>query len=359
MIPKYEQTMPPARQRRNVSQRRDEVAGVSEVLGVIMMLAMVVSIMGGVWVFLNPYISDFEDNTNWNAANGIADRLEDRIDVAADSPEGTGIRHKLGMRTSMLQGVSNLELWSISADLTSADIVNVHGYTGSTFTVSAVNSTATKAVIYDETGLNEFTIDTNSGLVTHNMQLTDWYVITILNDNEEPIHKTIKYTISGLRIITSLGNGEHEIYLVNNARIEHFADSAWEISKFPRVEFDQLATGGVRLSIILTNIAVNGSLGSANQLGIDIVSAGTITPFSGLCYNVRYSLINSVSAVITPQYDEQWLSEYALNRASGTLDSYIGLAPFERASGADGITVSSVGQPVYFDLTINEVVVER
>ena len=39
--------------------------------------------MGGVWVFLNPYISDFEDNTNWNAANGIADRLEDRINVAA------------------------------------------------------------------------------------------------------------------------------------------------------------------------------------------------------------------------------------------------------------------------------------
>ena len=75
-----------------------------------MMLAMVVSIMGGVWIFLNPYISDFEDNTNWNAANGIADRLEDRIDVASDSPNGTGVRHKIAMRTSILQGVgSNLQ----------------------------------------------------------------------------------------------------------------------------------------------------------------------------------------------------------------------------------------------------------
>ena len=105
MIPEHEHTMAPNKRLRNRLRSEPDVAAVSEVLGVIMMLAMVVSIMGGVWVFLNPYISDFEDNTNWNAANGIADRLEDRIDVAADSPEGTGIRHKLGMRTSMLQGV--------------------------------------------------------------------------------------------------------------------------------------------------------------------------------------------------------------------------------------------------------------
>ena len=62
--------------------------------------------------------------------------------------------------------------------------------------------------------------------------------------------------------------------------------------------------------------------------------------------------------MISPQYDDQWLSEYVLNRASGTLDSFVGLAPFERASGADGITISSLGESVYFDLSINKVVVE-
>ena len=358
MIPKHQSTMPPARRLPSQNLREDET-GVSEVLGVIMMLAMVVSIMGGVWVFLNPYISDFEDNTNWNAANGIADRLEDRVDVAADSPEGTGIRHKLGMRTSMLQGVSNLEIWKISADTTPFDIVDITGHTASSFTVESLNSTASKVSILDDSGIYQFNIDQNTGLVNHNLQLTDWYIITVFNDNDESIHKEIKYTISGLRVITSLGNGEHEIILVNNARIEHFADSAWEISKFPSVEFDQLATGGVRLSIILTNIEVNGNLGSANQLGIDIISAGSLNPFSGECFNIRFSLTNSVAPVITPQYDEQWLSEYTLNRASGTLDSYIGLAPYERASGADGITVTSNGQPIFFDVAINKVVVER
>ena len=117
MIPKYERVVPPSRRYISGPRRRENEEGVSEVLGVIMMLAMVVTIMGGVWVFLNPYISDFEDNTNWNAANGIADRLEDRIDVSADAPEGTGIRHSLQMRTTLLQGVTNLEHWTISADL--------------------------------------------------------------------------------------------------------------------------------------------------------------------------------------------------------------------------------------------------
>ena len=358
MIPNPQLTMPPARRLLSQNQREDET-GVSEVLGVIMMLAMVVSIMGGVWVFLNPYISDFEDNTNWNAANGIADRLEDRIDVAADSPEGTGIRHNLGMRTSMLQGVSNLEIWKISADTTSFENVDITDQTASSFTVDSVNSPASKVSIQDDSGINQFNIDQNTGLVNHNLQLTDWYIITVYNDNDEPIHKEVKYTISGLRIITSLGNGEHEIILVNNARIEHFADSAWEISKFPRVEFDQLATGGVRLSIVLTNIEVNGNLGSANQLGIDIISAGSLNPFTGECFNIRFSLTNSVAPVITPQYDEQWLSEYTLNRASGTLESFIGLVPYERASGADGITVTSNEQPIFFDVAINKVVVER
>ena len=68
--------------------RREEQA-VSEVLGVVMLLAMVITIMGGVWVFLNPYLSDFEDNTNWKSATGLADRIEDRVEVAGNAPEGT------------------------------------------------------------------------------------------------------------------------------------------------------------------------------------------------------------------------------------------------------------------------------
>ena len=180
MIPKCERFVPTSRRCISRPGRRGNEDGVSEVLGVIMMLAMVVTIMGGVWVFLNPYISDFEDNTNWNAANGIADRLEDRIDVASDAPEGTGIRHNLQMRTSLLQGVSNLEHWTISADLTPYEVVNIGQYTNNSFVITSTNETAAKVTITTEN--SEFTqlINVNSGLVEHNMQLGEWYIITCL-----------------------------------------------------------------------------------------------------------------------------------------------------------------------------------
>ena len=73
--------------RQTVLRRPDDERAVSEVLGVVMLLAMVITIMGGVWVFLNPYLSDFEDNTNWNSATGLADRIEDRLEVAGNAPE--------------------------------------------------------------------------------------------------------------------------------------------------------------------------------------------------------------------------------------------------------------------------------
>ena len=61
MIPNHESGVSSIRRTKNDTKFTSDRSGVSEVLGVIMMLAMVVSIMGGVWVFLNPYISDFED----------------------------------------------------------------------------------------------------------------------------------------------------------------------------------------------------------------------------------------------------------------------------------------------------------
>ena len=90
----------------------------SEVLGVVMLLAMVITIMGGVWIFLNPYLSDFEDNTNWNSASGIADRIEDRVEVAGNAPDGTGFRNTLAMQSTSIRSVQNVEHWYIAADFT-------------------------------------------------------------------------------------------------------------------------------------------------------------------------------------------------------------------------------------------------
>ena len=68
---------------------------------------------------------------------------------------------------------------------------------------------------------------------------------------------------------------------------------------------------------------------------------------------------NEIAAVITPQYNELWLSDYYLNRASGTLDTFTGLAPYERSSGFDGISVETQGIPLYLDVNIQQVVVQK
>ena len=44
---------------RSRSKHDDDLA-VSEVIGVVMLLAMVVTMMGGVFVFLTPYVNDFQ-----------------------------------------------------------------------------------------------------------------------------------------------------------------------------------------------------------------------------------------------------------------------------------------------------------
>ena len=360
MIPKREQTMSPHQQRVVRRYERDDTA-VSEVLGVIMMLAMVVSIMGGVWVFLNPYISDFEDNTNWNNATGIADRLEDRIDVVGDAPNGTGVRHKLSMQKSILQQVSNAEIWTISADLVSYDAISIRSINDYSVGITSINETARKISIdtFSHHWEYSFTATDAEVIAQHDLTLNSWYIITVYDDEDLPIHRSISYPISGLKILTTLATGEHEINLVNNARIEHFYDASWEISNYPSVIFEKLATEGYRCSILLTNIDVNGSLGVSNSYGLDILSTGALTPFAGQSYNLRFSMESTLAAVITPQYNELWLSDYYLNRASGTLDSFTGLAPYERLSGMDGITAETNGEPLFLDVSIQQVVLER
>lgn len=361
MIPKHETIMSSIRRvKLDKNITRDE-RGVSEVLGVIMMLAMVISIMGGVWVFLNPYLSDFEDNTNWNKATGIADRLEDRIDVVGDSPEGTGIRHKLSMQKSLLQGVSNAELWTISADLVSTDQITIRSISDNSLGINSMNETARKvSILTDDSYWEEsFAANQVETILTSDIVTSGWKMITVYDSEDTPIHRSITYPISGLKILTTLASGEHEINLVNDARIEHFANSPWEITQYPNIQFDELASGEFRITILLTNIEVNGTLGVSSTIGIDILSSGTLTPFSGFSYNLRFSMTNEIAPVITPQYNELWLSDYYLNRASGTLDTYTGLVPYERSSGFDGISVETQGVPLYLDVNIQQVVVQK
>ena len=72
---------------------------VSEIMGVTMLLAMVVSTMAGVIVVMQPFMQDLTDNRDWAAGSVAATQFNDRLMVVADLPNGTGIvvnnQHKL------------------------------------------------------------------------------------------------------------------------------------------------------------------------------------------------------------------------------------------------------------------------
>lgn len=342
------------------SLRRDDAA-VSEVLGVVMLLAMVITIMGGVWIFLNPYLSDFEDNTNWNSAIGISERFQDRIDVAGAAPEGTGIRHTLALQSTFIRPIDKVETWTIAADLVGNEQVNVRHLNLTTVGIEAANESARSLTIETPFGTEEaaFAASHSEVLVNHNSSREHWMIITVYDASNNPIHRTLSYALSGIQITTSLGMGEHELALMNNARVEHFPNEPWQVTSYPSIGLDRLVDGEYRLSMMLSDVTINGSLGTGNSIGMNMLSLGPMTLFSGEAYNLRFTVLNELNDLITPQYHNHWLDEYNLNRASGTLNTYVGYGPFERASGADGFTVDTHGIPLYLEVDVQRVEVTR
>jgi len=340
--------------------RRDELA-VSEVLGVVMLLAMVITIMGGVWVFLNPYLSDFEDNTNWNSATGLADRIEDRVEVAGNAPEGTGFRNTLAMQSTSIRTIQNVEHWTISADFTPSERIEIRKVNDTVLAVTAANESARSLTIETPVMTLQRTVPTTSQevYVNHNASHPHWMIITVFDEQGSALHRTVYSSLSGLQVTTSLGQGSHEIVMMNNARAERFPNGAWDVTSMPMVEFDRMANDELRLSILLSDITGNGSIGTGSKIGMEFVSLGPLTLFTGEAYNVRFTVLNALHDIITPQYHETWLSDYTIQRSAGTLDTFIGFSPYERASGSDGFTISSQGMPLYFEVDYQRVEVSR
>ncbi len=361
MIPSREVTVNAQRKHSSSPSLRRDTRAVSEVLGVVMMLAMVVTIMGGVWIFLNPYISDFEDNTNWNSATGIAERFEDRIDVAGGAPEGTGIRHTLALQSTMIRPIEKVETWTIAADLVPNERVTVRHLNTSLVGIYAMNETARSITIETPTQTEHFEFNSSHQEVTinHTSSRQHWMTITVFNHEGEPLHRSVSYIVSGIQITTMLGLGEHQIALMNDARVERFPNEPWSVTQFPNIELDTLVNGEHRLSMVLNDVTINGTLGSGNNIGMNMISQGPMTLFTGPAYDVTFTVTNALNDVITPQYHDYLLNDYTLHRASGTLDTYVGYAPYLRASGADGFTVETHGAPLYLEVDVQRVEVSR
>ena len=275
-------------------KRDDEEKAVSEILGVIMMLAMVVSIMGGVFVFLNPYLVAFHDNTNWNSANNIADRIEDRLDVVGDAPNGTGTRQALSLQASSINPVQLVEEWVLSADLTPYEVVQVEEINSSSLRFLSINESVTTVVITNPT--TSVSIDVQSSfeysVVDHNLTSETFLIVDMYDEGGTHVHRWSRFVLSGLSISTNIDGGLNQIVLINDARISKDPSTSWEIEKVPSLRLDTLVDGTTRLSLVLTDVQLDESLGNGPNVGFKVESLGPVQLFTGEAYNLRVMVKN-------------------------------------------------------------------
>ena len=333
---------------------------VSEVIGVVMLLAMVITIMGGVFVFLTPYVNDFQDNTAWTNANGIAERLDGRIDVVAGASSDTGLRTTIPLTMSSISPLISAEVWTVSADLTAGEIVTVTYINQTTFSIVSENETANRALIWTESGEKEISFNETfeEVFVSHDLNVADIYIVTVFDDETE-IHKHAKIPISGLMVKTKVQTGEHSIGILNDARYDKFSDETWTISSQPDMNIEELFDGTMRASLSLRDVDTVGAIPDGRNAIFDIRSEGPITLFSGDAWNFRFTFESSLGPTVTPQMTEGWLTDYNLHRASDTLDQHRGISPWLRASGIDGMTIDHGNSMIDLEIELQLVEVSK
>ena len=55
---------------------KNDNSALSDVIGMVMLLAMIVIVLSSTMIILQPYITDFDDNKNWSQTNVIADQID-------------------------------------------------------------------------------------------------------------------------------------------------------------------------------------------------------------------------------------------------------------------------------------------
>ena len=313
--------------------------GVSEIIGVVMLLAMVISILGLVLVALKPYVDDFDDNKNWSSAQVLTEQLQERINVVGSAPNGTGVAMTMPLTVSTLRSLDLAETWMIQADLYGNDRVGVSLLNTTSFEVSSQNETIASIAISNDGQTDTFMINGTGGIhtVDTNQSFETELIIDVFDSSSNLIHRFVRLQLSGLQMDTDLNTGIHNVAMMNNGLMSRMPNEAWSIEKYPKLNVEQTLSGKHRVSLMLTDVDVLGTLGSGKSATMEIMSKGPITLFDGEARNMRFSFDNQIHDNINPQYTELWTGDYTIHQATGDTSTYHGFGPWGRSSGTDGV----------------------
>jgi hypothetical protein len=340
---------------RTVGPRRDAEQAVSEIMGVTMLLAMVITVMAGVVVVMQPFINDLIDNRDWAAGSVAATQFNDRLLVVADAPEGTGIVVRSQHLADTIRPLRQAELWTISADLAGDDRVDVSVESG-VINVTSLNATAASVILTTAAGTDGWGLTDGEGENGTNLSLTDWVNIEVLDGVGAVIHRWVNAPLDGIQLRTPLKNGAFEIDLINGARIEQLPNQFIDVRTYPRLNHDRVLDGGHRVSLVLLDVDMLG-VERSSGVSLDVESEGALTFFDGTARNLV--IITEFTGDDSPEsrYLHRWTDDYDLHRATGDSDSYAGFGPNGRVSGVEGMTLHPTDASFQLDVILQQVVV--
>lgn len=330
-------------------------AGVSEILGVTMLLAMVVAIMSAVVVFLQPFVIDLNDNRAWAAGGVTAEQLNNRLLVVADMPNGTGLAHETGIPGGGINVLFNVESWTIGADIHGNDRVEVHR-NGSGIVIQSDNRTADAVrITADDVIQGTWQLDTMPALIDERIPYTSTLQVEVLDRNGTVIHRWAEISIDGLRLSSPLSQGTFDVDLSNGAVIKNLPGDDVQIERFPRLSHRSTIDGGHTVRLVLLDVDVDPNATDLNR-NLDMTSQGILNLFDeNHARNFFLHFEVGGQTTVEPRYVDHWTSEHTLRIATGDLGGYSGFGPKGPLSGADGLTFHSDTETFGLEVMIQRV----
>tara|TARA_B100001113_G_C21117440_1_gene625965 strand:- start:162 stop:1196 length:1035 start_codon:yes stop_codon:yes gene_type:complete len=337
----------------------NEDDALSDVIGMVMLLAMIVIVLSSTMIILQPYITDYDDNKHWSQTKVIADQIDERIRLVGTSPEDTGSIQTFELTSTSVKELESAEVWTFSADISGSDVIEINLESFNSFNLKSINNTASQAIVNNGGNVSVFDLNFIDGVANINFEnyVGRLLIIEVLNSDSEVIHKFARIELSGIGIDTALSTGNFEIDLLNGARMEKLHGEAYKVERYPSIRHSSMPDNSQQLSFVLVDIDMSLLEGRSNTFSLQMVSKGPLTLFEGDVRNIRMNMYNDIDESMTDRFISHWMENYNMNLASGTLDNFEGFGPWKRVSGIDGFGIHPLDKSILAEIVLHRVVV--
>ena len=180
----------------------------------------------------------------------------------------------------------------------------------------------------------------------------------IYDNNDNLIHKFVRLELSGIGIDTALSTGNYDIDLLNGARMEKLSGEAYKVTRYPSLRHYSMPDNSQQVSFVLVDVDMSSLSRTTSPFSLQMVSEGPLTLFDGDVRNIRMKMTNEIDDSMTDRYMSNWIEDYNLNLASGTLNTFEGFGPWKRVSGIDGIGIHPLEKSILTEIVLHRVVIK-